>query len=261
MGRGLQKVSAGALFLAGICFCLSGCDGKSGPKLKELVSSNPLPAEVAKSVTDINGTLWIDTAPDMCRGIRSKVDYVGYVGLAFKKDADPWPSVQRGLGASQVLPKLVFLDRPTDAEVKRLLLTAMFDKQMAGESYKGPDVVCLELFDSKYPGRSAYYKDERGTVTQRLAAGYTVAFDHAELFSEFDVASPFRGNVKGRKYRVFATLEMNQPFGNAHLLIESDLILIYNPIDRVWQVDTKSRWHDVKLPPAPDCPDFAISCP
>ena len=224
---------------------LNGCDD---PKAPVHAGGTPaqvaqaLPLEIAQTAGNVNGALWVD-APftnGSCRP-RDAETYDGRLGLLYKSDNVPWPQVREDRVLPDTLPKDVWL---TDQAHRTILDEAVIGlrnaaaiQEINGDNGLNDAITCIQFLPGKLgDGLNVAYDNATHQAVHAMALVGTLKLDHVDMVSEFERSRPYEGIVaKHRKYRLFAAFVMNPVLGNERMMLERDIVIYFDPEDRVWR--------------------------
>lgn len=226
---------------------VAGCDNnkpstQSGGTPAQVAQA--LPPEIAQTAGNVNGALWID-APftnGSCRP-RDAVTYDGRLGLQYKSDNVPWPPVQANGELPDTLPKDVWL---TDQAHRTILDDAVAGlrnenaiHEINGDNGLNDAITCIQFLPEKLgDSLNLFYNSTTHRAVHAMVLVGSLKLDRVELVSEFDRSRPYEGIVaKHRKYHLFANFVMNPVIGSERVTLERDIVIYFDPEDRVWRFD------------------------
>jgi hypothetical protein len=219
----------------------------------EAAPSDPataLPDEIKRSVADLSttGALWLDFpfGPGCPSTLADSTDWVG---LYFKTPDAPFPPMGISGFVENAHPPVVSFESDT----RRMLInTFVADARNGGYLQQinrsiGPldgNRFCFSLLEAKIGSHYAHYLNG-STETRGLISVASFGFDRADMTSEFDKYRAAGYSTKHRKYHLFARLSEDPVFGIRTFNLERELVIYFDPEDKVWRVDADSvtAWH------------------
>jgi hypothetical protein len=245
---------------------LSGCDDKSQPQsggatgqvakavdgvlaasgslLTGQSGTADLPPEIIAATAYPKNIVWLDF-PFNSHSCNSNPNTF-YEGIYLKPDNQDWPAELDNDGYLQdEHPSFARFDNSQGLglvnQFVRDLLAKGFVQQVAHTYSPVQTLYCLILAEGRIGASYHSYKTAAGVEMRGLVDVATFVIARTEMVSEFDKARVQGYVTKHRKYHLFATLAENPAFGSTTYQFERDMVIYFDPEDRVWREDASDE--------------------
>ncbi|MGN6150346.1 MAG: hypothetical protein ACTHPD_17570 [Rhizomicrobium sp.] len=194
-----------------------------------------LPPEIAALIVPGPDAVWADF-PFGGGGCPTHPDDFTPVGLYLKADAAPWPQMSTTDFIVTDHPQ-AGLDPSLAASFRDKAMSDLIARQFVVQQKQYDLYYCNQIVSASLGSDFSQYTDQSSKVTRGLIRiGYLVSNSVVGV-SSFQKARPQGYVTEHRKFRLLAQLDENPRFGAQHYDLERDVVIYFDPENRVWQID------------------------